>query len=252
MQTSAAPQTGTVQVLNPQTKSLTPIQTTMVRDLEATGIADNGALLLKQTVTFKEASKGVPLSAVNAALAALDSSETYALDRATRANMAGGDKERTGQYTFPAGVEKKNYDFWSSSTNSILPAQFVSEETVQGLKAYVFKVEAKNLPAGTDETTKAPQTMDTTTTIWVEPVSGVVVDTTSKTTITLQIPGSPLPKMINEVSFADDTVAAMADYASATRTKILWAGTYGVYGALGLGLILVLVGLFWKKSAKAA
>jgi hypothetical protein len=97
---------GAVQVLaNPATGALATIPTKMDRTLTGTSVNDADALILQQVIKFTMAANGAPLSAANPALAALDSTETYALDRTTRANVAGGDKTRSGQFTFPADVK---------------------------------------------------------------------------------------------------------------------------------------------------
>ncbi|MDV2989147.1 MAG: porin PorA family protein [Dehalogenimonas sp.] len=238
---------GTVQVFNPATGTLVPINTKMDRTLNATEVNDNDALILQQVIKFTESTSGVPLSAINPALAALDSTETYAVDRTTRANVAGGDKSRSGQFTFPADTQQETYQFWSATTGSSLPATFVGEETINGVKVYVFKIDSKG-NAYPNAANGAPQTVDVATTIKVEPVSGTPVYTTSKTTIIMQAGATTfIPVLINESTFTQATVDEAADEAASNRSLILWASVYGFWAAIGLGVILVLIG-FLKKS----
>jgi hypothetical protein len=158
-------------VLNPETGSLDEIPTSVERLLTATGIDGDDVLLLEQDVTFYEATSGMALADLGIDI---DSSEVYGLDRTTRANVSGhGDTDRSGQFTFPADVEQETYSFWSSSAMTALPATFVSEATFKGLTVYNFKIDMKDLPAGTMAGTEVPQTMDVLVEIKVEPVSGI-------------------------------------------------------------------------------
>ena len=238
---------GTVQVLNPATGALVPIGTKMDRTLNATDVNDADALILSQVIKFTIAANGAPLSAANPALAALDSTETYAIDRTTRANVAGGDKARSGQFTFPADVKQETYQFWSATTGTALPATFTGEETIDGLKVYVFKIDSKD-NAYPNAANGAPQKVDVATTIKVEPVSGTPIFTTTKTTIRMQVAANTLiPVLINESTFTDETVDEAVVEGEANRSKILWASVYGFWGVFGLGAVLVLIGLL-KKS----
>jgi hypothetical protein len=239
---------GTVQVLaNPATGALATIPTKMDRTLKATDVNDADALILSQVIKFTLAANGAPLSAANPALAALDSTESYALDRTTRANVAGGDKSRSGQFTFPADVRQETYQFWSATTGTSLPATFVGEETIQDVKVFVFKIDSKG-NAYPNASNGAPQTVDIATTIKVEPVSGTPVFTTTKTTVIMKASATlSLPVLINESTFTSATVDENVIEAKANSNKILWASVYGFWAVFGLGAILVIVGLL-KKS----
>ncbi len=230
---------GSVQVLNPETGTLDEIPTSVKRLLTATGIEGDDVLLIKQDVTFYTV-QGVPLADLGIVL---DSSDVYGLDRTTRANVSGhGDTDRSGQFTFPADVQQETYSFWSSSAMTTLPATFVSEGTFQGLTVYNFKIDSKDLPAGTMAGTGLPQTMDVLTEIKVEPVSGIPVFTASTTTLKAPLaPGTTVPIFVNYMAFTSDTTSEMVDLAKSTSSLILWASVYGVWIVIGLGVVLTLV-----------
>ena len=239
---------GTVQVFDISTNKLVPIATKMDRSLTATDVTDTDALILQQVIKFTIAANGAPLSAASPSLAALDSTETYAIDRTTRENVAGGDKTRSGQFTFPADVKQETYQFWSATTGTALPAEFVSEDTRDGVKVYVFKIDSKGNPYAPNPTTTLPQTVDVATTIEVEPVSGTPVYTTTKTTINMQmLPTTNIPVLINESTFTSATVDESVTEAKDNRSKILWASVYGFWAVFGLGAVLVVIGLL-KRS----
>jgi hypothetical protein len=226
---------GSIMQLNSETMSLDEIPTDIVRLLTATGTEDD-VLLLQQDINIYHAQAGILLTST---------SEVYGLDRTTRENVAGyGDMDRSGQFTFPAGVEQETYSFWSSSAMTTLPANFVSEETFQGITVYNFKIDSSDLPAGTMEGTGALQTMDVLTEIKVEPVSGVPVYTTTTTTVKAQLmSGDPTPIYVNSMAFTSETIDEMVDLAKSSRSLILWASFYGFWIAIGVGAALVVTGV---------
>jgi hypothetical protein len=227
---------GSIMQLNQETMSLDATPTSIERLLSATGTEDD-VLLLKQDINFYHAEFGVLLEDVS-------SSELLGIDRSTRENVPGyGDMDRSGQFTFPSGVEKESYNFWSSTVMSPLPAQYISEEQFEGLLVYNFKIAAQGIALGIDEASGLPRTMDTLTEIKVEPISGIPVDTTTTTTVNMDMGQGPMPVYINSMSFTDDTVVDMVDTAGSTRSLILWATVYGFWIVIGLGAVLTLGGV---------
>ena len=227
---------GQVQALNPATMSLDTIPTTATRVLNAQGLTGDDILLMKQDVSFFVAVAGTPLASLGINI---NTSEVYAIDRTTRENVSGyGDADRSGQFTFPADVQQETYSFWSSSAKSALPANFVSEETFQGLKVYNFKIEAKDLPAGTMAGTGLPQTMDVLTEIKVEPLSGIPVYTSSTTT--LKTTALPVPLFVNQMSFTAETTDEMVALGKSSRNLITWASVYGFWAVLTIGALLII------------
>ena len=226
---------GFIMQLNPATMSLDEIPTDVDRILTATGTED-GVLLLQQDINICHAQAGDLLSCT---------SDIYGLDRSTRENVPGyGDTDRTGQFTFPAGTEKKTYSFWSSSAMTTLPANFDSEETYQGITVYNFKIDVSDLPAGTMEGTDAQQTMDVLTEIKAEPVSGIPVYTSTTTTLKAQLmPGDPTTIYVNSMTFTSETIDEMVELAKDTRSLMLWLSVYGFWILIGVGAVLVVTGV---------
>ena len=241
---------GSVQVYDAELGALVLIQTTMTRTLTATDVTEDDVLLLQQDIVFYEATSGAPLGDINPALAALDSTEVYGLDRTTRANVPGeGDTSRSGQFTFPADVQQETYQYWSSSVGKAISATFKGEETYQGLTVYVFEINSAGNPYP-DTATGLPQTMDVSAQIKVEPVSGVPVFATTTTTINLQHPlAGSMPVLINTSTFTSATVDDMVELAESTSSLILWASVYGFWAIIGLGAVLTLVGVVRSNRA---
>ncbi|UCG54083.1 MAG: DUF3068 domain-containing protein [Dehalococcoidia bacterium] len=234
---------GSVQVLDTSTMSLNEIPTRAARLLTATDTEDN-VLLLRQDISFFHAQSGTPLGELGLDL---DSSELYGLDRSTRENVFGyGDTNRSGQFTFPAGVKKESYDYWSSSAMSTLPAQYISEEQFKGLTVYNFKIEQQGIDYGTNPQTGAPQTMDVLAEIKVEPVSGIPIYAVTTTTINMPNPlitGEMMPVLINSMHYSSETIDELSNTAESTRSLILWASVYGFWIVIGLGAALILGGV---------
>jgi hypothetical protein len=236
---------GFIMQLNQETMSLDETPTSVERLLEATDAQDN-VVLIKQDINFYHAEFGVLLEGVC-------TSELLGVDRTTRENVSGyGDMDRCGQFTFPSGVEKESYDFWSASAMCALPAQYIGEEQFEGLTVYNFKIGVQDVNYGTDEATGLPRLMDLLTEIKVEPISGVPVDTTTTTTIKMNLgQEQPTPVYINSMSFTDDTIAEMVDTASSARNMILWTTVYGFWIVIGLGAVLTAGGVIIAARARA-
>lgn len=227
---------GSIKQLDLATMSLVEIPTSIERLLSATGTEDD-VLLLKQDINFFIAGSSTLLEDVS-------SSELLGIDRTTRENVPGyGDMDRSGQFTFPSGVEKESYNFWSSTVMSPLPAQYISEEQFEGLLVYNFKIDVQGIALGIDEASGLPRTMDILTEIKVEPISGIPVDTATTTTVSMDMGQGPMPVYINSLGFTDDTVADMVDTAGSARSLILWATVYGFWIVIGLGAVLTLGGV---------
>ncbi len=231
---------GSVQVLDQETMSLVEVLTSVERLLTATGIEGDDVLLIRQDVTFYEATSGAPLAAIDPVLAALDSSEVYGLDRTTRANVSShGDMDRAGQFTFPADVQQETYSFWSSSAMTTLPATFVAEEEYEEITVYAFEINITT------------ELLDIFTEIKVEPVSGIPVYTNNTTTVkTMVAPDVVIPTLINNMAFTSDTIDEMVDLAKRTGNQILWAGVYGFWIVLGLGSALTVAGIIRSTRAE--
>jgi hypothetical protein len=110
-------------------------------------------------------------------------SNLYGVDRRTRLNLTGyGDVNRTGQYLFPPHVQRGKYPIWDPIFIGLRQATFVRDDTVDGLQVYIFSFSA----SGMDETSGYSYLADVPEhylahtdgegTIWVEPLSGIVVD----------------------------------------------------------------------------
>jgi hypothetical protein len=119
------------------------------------------------------------------------------LDRHTAATVAcvserlNGDNRvrHTGLgYTFPFGVQQRDYDVYDTTAEKAFPARFSGVEQVEGTQVYKF---VETVPETVTERMEVPATLvggpqgsdvvadrvySNTRTLWVEPTSGVIVN----------------------------------------------------------------------------
>lgn len=85
-----------------------------------------------------------------------------------------GDREREGIYTFPPGVEKRDYIMWNPEINAPSPVNFVREEDHNGIHTYLFETVEDRIVR--DEMLGFDVRYITKTKYWVEPNTGIVID----------------------------------------------------------------------------
>lgn len=75
---------------------------------------------------------------------------------------------------YPFNTEKKTYQVWSDTAGKSFPATFAGEATLDGLKVYKFDIKIDAAPITIAEGITG--TLDYTSTQWVDPVTGSVID----------------------------------------------------------------------------
>lgn len=185
----------------------------------------------------------------------------YGVDRRTRANLPGyGSVERSGQYLFPTHVEQKTYPAWDPMFIGLRQATFDHFENIDGQQVYVFTFSC----AGMDETagysfmTDVPEQYRVFTdgqgSLWIEPLSGIVVnyedqgvsylvDSASGT----RLSNGEFHQWVN--SFTPETRLAQQRLARAARLRILLLEVWLPGASLLAGLIWLSVGsLMYRKK----
>ncbi len=226
---------GTNKVMNPQTQTLDELPVNVEREQTAIEVQDN-VLIIKQIITTTHALAGMELSQLK---------EELGVDRSTRQYVPGyGDMDRSGQFSFPAEVEKESYSLWMPSAGRPLEANFTGEEDFQGVRVFTFEINEQGLDIGTQQGTGLPLVLDIVVDMKVEPVSGATIHSESLNAIkVVPAPGVEMPVYISSLVFTDDTIADLVDIAKSARTQLLWAKVYGFWLVIGLGIILTLVGV---------
>ncbi len=112
-----------------------------------------------------------------------ESISLYGVDRRTRQNVSGyGEVNRSGQYLFPTHVQQIAYPIWDPLYIGLRQATFEHTDTIGGLQVYVFSISgfAMDETSGYSYLVIVPAKYSVHTiaagTLWVEPLSGIVVD----------------------------------------------------------------------------
>jgi hypothetical protein len=228
---------GNYYVLNADTQTMDEIPVCVEREQLASDVQGN-VLIIDETVTCTHALAGMELAQFGAY-------GELGVDRSTRAFVSGyGDMARTGQFCFPADLEKKSYYIWISSAGRPLEAAFMSEEEFNGLDVFVYEISEQDLDIGTQQGTGIPQVMDTDIVMKVEPVSGTTVYTSSNSTYNLVLgPDTKIPYYISGIAFTQDTIDELTDTAASSRSLILWLSFYGFWIAIAVGAALLITGV---------
>jgi hypothetical protein len=158
-------------------------------------------------------------------------------------------------YQFPFDTQKKSYTFYDSSMRKAVPIHYRGTDTIEGLRAYRFEQvitdERLNARAATLSTltsrfapgaTSAEMIYNSRRTVWVEPVSGVIVSVHDVQRRTL-VPATGPETVLFAGTFEFDaaTLRSVTDDARGGRLQILALRQYvpiglALLGLLGLGL----------------
>ena len=203
--------------------------------------------------------------------------------------------------SWPIGAEKKDYTAWANETQTTTTARYIREEEKGGVNTYVYQADVEEAPIKDEAVLSAlppalpvttlgalsavlpiPEeqkaqlaqalpslsdpipltyTYESTTTVWVEPTTGVVVDTERNETRKAGIGGpggrvlATVPIYSVDTSFTDQSVTDAASDANDAKSQIQTYGTtlpwvLGVLGAVLLivGIVLIVMGLRRSRS----
>lgn len=105
----------------------------------------------------------------------------YGIDPSTGAHTKGyGDKDRTGYLFAPRNLQREDFEYWHVNYDTPAQMKFNSEETIAGVKTFVYQGsftadqtgELANLP---EVGTSRGISVDVKLKLWVEPISGHLV-----------------------------------------------------------------------------
>jgi len=183
-----------------------------------------------------------------------ESAGLYGVDRFRRANLAGyGNVSRAGQFLFPMHLQPATYRFWDPFYTGPRTATFERTATLNGLKVYVFSSVADHV----DDTKgylflpDVPERYRAYSAgqgkLWIEPVSGVVVDFEDAGVSYFGKPrgeAGAKPQRVADFYFWDarytpETQAAQRQRATAARRRILALERWLPLGLLFSGLFVL-------------
>ena len=186
-----------------------------------------------------------------------ENSGLYGVDRRTRQNLAGyGDVDRTGQFLFPLHVKQTTYEYWGPMYIGPRTAIFDHAENLDGLEVYVFHFAGTGMDetAGYSALLDVPERYDAHTdgqgTLWIEPVSGAVVDYEEQEGVSYFVDRATGARLADFHTWSNrytpETRAAQLAQARAARTKHLALEIWLPGGLLLAGLLWLAVSL-WRR-----
>jgi hypothetical protein len=154
---------------------------------------------------------------------------------------------------FPFGTEKKTYPYWSRSVGDTVDAVYDREDDLDGLDTYVFTVEIEEAPIEIAEGVDG--LYNESTEIWVEPVTGAIVDQVTSLSRTTE-DGELVLSL--DYSFTDDEVDESVDDAKGNAGRLnLLTDTVPLIGyvvgipLIVIGLVLILLDVRSRRSGGA-
>ncbi|MEW5760707.1 MAG: porin PorA family protein [Candidatus Thermoplasmatota archaeon] len=115
--------------------------------------------------------------------------EIYGVNRKTFKYVSGyGKRNVEGYWSFPAGnLEKKTYDFYDFNINRTAPVRYIGDEIYEGIKVYVFESNLELYPLPSYYMNLS-FFYSGSTKYFVEPSSGIIVDTRVNYTYYVKVP----------------------------------------------------------------
>ena len=151
------------------------------------------------------------------------------------------------QNKWPFDVEKKAYDYWDGTAGGVYPVEFEAVEEIDGVEVYKFHQLIEDVPI---ELTDGVQgTYSTDKSIWVEPVTGSIVNQ-SYHQVRETDQGDNFIDLT--LSFTPDEVQTSVDDARENRDRVnLVRSTVPLIG-LVVGVPALLIGLFLTARGGSA
>jgi len=160
-------------------------------------------------------------------------------------------------YKFPFGTQQQTYGFFDGTLNKALPMEFKAVENIGGIDVYRFvqtiaptqfgTLEVPgSLVGSTDPSVKAPEFYSNTRTVWVEPITGIVVKGQEQQKQTLRGSDGTDKLILIEATlgFTPANTADSVRIAKDGSAKLTMIQTTIPIVAFLLGLILLGLGLF--------
>jgi hypothetical protein len=178
-------------------------------------------------------------------------SDVFATDRYDALAVNGkylpaGAEEKEGLVNkFPFRTEKKDYPYWDGLVGAPVTAEYDSTETLDGLETYKFHILLEETPAEVVEGVEGTYSQDKF--MWVEPVTGAIVNQTQHETRKLE-DGSTVLDL--NLGFTEDQVATSVEEAKDNKGLIdLVTDTLPLVGFIG-GIIALLAGAFLVYASR--
>ncbi|MEU3016379.1 MULTISPECIES: DUF3068 domain-containing protein [unclassified Nocardiopsis] len=157
--------------------------------------------------------------------------------------------KQTGQgWKFPFFTEQRDYDFFETTVQEVVPMEFEGVEEVDGVEAYKFVqtveptvIDEREIPRSVagldgDGDVVGDETFSIVRTYWIEPVTGTPIDMSEQHHRVVVVDGEEVLTLLSgELRFDDVTRAAALENSEQGRTVLPLLHTTLPIGALVLG-----------------
>jgi hypothetical protein len=223
------------------------------RGNEDAGPADDGTAVWEQVSETSDADGS--LVATSTTVICLDRWTAQAEDCVAESTDGEPTDIRGLTSRFPADTGRRDYDLWDTTAGRPFPARYAGAERLEGLQVYRFEQEVpeqviRSVPvpgrlvgSAADEVS-ADVVHGSTRTVFVDPLSGVVVAEESSSETALQGPDGTAGALLMAGSFdwSDDSVDAAVARAEEIRSERADLRTGVRWAAAGAGAVLLALG----------
>jgi Porin PorA len=160
-------------------------------------------------------------------------------------------------YKFPFNVAKSDYRYFDTTLRKATAARFDSEDTVNGVDVYKFvqdipptKIRSQEVPGSLvglgDPPVNADRLYQNTRTMWVEPVTGIIVKGQEQQKQTFRAAAGKKESVIIDgtLTFNQKTIEGNLARVDEIRPKLLLISSTGPLVLGGLGIVLLGLGVF--------
>lgn len=146
---------------------------------------------------------------------------------------------------FPFDTQKQTYQYWDPTLGAAVPATYEGTTDIDGLEVYEFHMLIDEQTIEIADGVEGTYTLDKT--MWIEPVTGAIIDQSQHDVRTLEDGTNALDMQIR---FTDDTVKLGVDDANTNLSGInLITKTVPLIGFIA-GPILILLGVLLLVRAR--
>ncbi|MEV6715206.1 DUF3068 domain-containing protein [Lentzea sp. NPDC051208] len=159
-------------------------------------------------------------------------------------------------YKFPFDTQPQDYEYFDTTLRKATTARYEGTDEVGGLEVYKFvqkipstKFRDQEVPGSlvnsTEASVKAERRYQNTRTMWVEPVSGIIVKGSEQQRQALFGPDGKEGTVLLDatLTFNEKTVKESVERASEARDKLTLISSTGPIVLLSVGLVLLLAGI---------
>ena len=167
-------------------------------------------------------------------------------------------------WKYPFATEKKSYKVWDSTLGKTVTSKYVRETKVQDLDVYVFESNVPRTQVGTREVpasvvgesgtgnVTAQSMYANKTTVYVEPVTGAIIDQKQETTNTLAVDDEDRVTTTKaDIAYTKAQVGKFVDDISGKAPLLSLVHTTLPIISIILGLILLVVGFLLGRRNSA-